>query len=243
MLHVNIIHAEQQAIQALRPSEETHKPDAGTLHGGMYGMLSWAYVTGDVYLPVHRQGAYELCLYILGQEHITGDTIQGLHRVREGDMLIMQAGASNYPLVKPVGAGFSAFEFWFTESGILQGGEVPDFLKIQANQFPRKIENDVLIREIFGGDAPVVHLNTLHILELIIPPGATYAFALGANRQAGVYVIKGAGRFGDDSFRTGDFIEIQQREFERIDIPFIADESGLAHLIIVDMKNTQTNTI
>lgn len=237
MMKVQVIPAYQQASQDLHASDQPDKEQKeATIHAGMFGYLSWAYVTEDIYFPTHRNGAMDFYIYVLAQGHITGDRIGNYSRIHENDMVIMQTGATNSPVVKHIAPDFKGFEFWFAEEGVLKGTEEPDFLKINAAQFPMKIVNDVIERQLFGDDAPVSHINGLRITELILPPDTVYRYDLFAGRKVGIYVVNGEGRIEKHVYIKGDFAEIIQQD-DPVDV--IAIQGGgeeTSHLILMDIK-------
>lgn len=239
MYKFQVIPAHEQASAALRVYE--NKPDdkkeEATIHGGSFGFLSWAYVTEDVYFPAHRQGAMDCYIYELTQSHLSGDKIEGVSHVHEGDMVIMQSGASNFPVAKRIGPEFTAFEFWFTESGILQGSEQAGFMKINASQFPMKIESDVVSRRLFGDDAPISHINGLKVTELIVPPGSEYLYEVFADRKIGIYIVQGSGIVGNHTYITGDFLKLWQWE-DQVDVIVIkTGGEKTSRLIIMDIED------
>lgn len=69
--------------------------EEGSIYGSSFGYLSWAYVTEDLYIPAHRKGAMDCYIYVLNQGHLNGDHIDEYSHVLEGDMVIMQSGATN----------------------------------------------------------------------------------------------------------------------------------------------------
>lgn len=234
MIQVNIIHARQQASQVLRTGKEKSETENATIHAGILNYLSWAYTTEDIYYPTHRNGAFDLYLYELSQSHLTGDRVEGV-TLKEGDMLVIQAGTSEYPVVKRVGEGFTAFEFWFSESGFLTGTEKPDVMKFTASQFPRQIENDVLVRRLFGEEAPVVHINGLLITELLLPPSSTFVYNLKKGRKLGIFVIQGEGETEHNRYIAGDFIELFQLSKDQYPVNIISGAEGSSHLIVMDL--------
>ncbi|MEG1586046.1 MAG: hypothetical protein RR346_04150 [Bacteroidales bacterium] len=237
MFKIRITPAHEQATQALRINENTGIQEEATIHAGSFGYLSWAFVTGDVYFPTHRNGAMDFYIYELTQSHMTGDKIAPVAHIHEGDMLIMQSGSSDFPVVKKVGSGFTAFEFWFTESGFLLGTEKADFAKISARQFPMKIIADVVERRIFGEDAPVTHINGLQITEVIIPSLASYNYKLFADRKIAIYVVQGNGKINNHTYITGDFVQVEQRDDVVELVSVQASGEKTTRLIIMDIND------
>lgn len=238
MLKIQVIPAAEQAHQVLRVTKNPEKTqEEGSIYGSSFGYLSWAYVTEDLYFPAHRKGAMDCYIYVLNQGHLNGDHIDEYSHVLEGDMVIMQSGATNAPQVKRIAPDFRAFEFWFTEEGLLKGFEKPDFLKIRATQFPMKIENDVVVRQLFGENAPVSHINGMTITELIVPPLAKYTYKLFANRKLGMYVVRGDGNIGNKVYVKGDFVEAVQID-DPVDGIIIHGGGELtSRLILIDIES------
>lgn len=237
MIKVNIIHANQQASQSLHSDPRSHHPadENAVIHAGIFEYLSWAHVTEDVYFPTHRKGAFDLYIYGLTQVHSNGDTVDG-HKLKAGDMLIMQSGSTDFPVVKRIGAGFSTFEFWFSESGLLQGEETPDFIKLSRKEFPVRVVDDVIERRLYGTDAPITHINDIRICELEIPGGKRYGYDLLHGRKAGIYVVGGNGTFNERLYRSGDFIELIQWEHEKETVFLESDPKETTHLIVIDLS-------
>ncbi|MGL4293037.1 MAG: hypothetical protein ACRCSQ_05640 [Bacteroidales bacterium] len=238
MFKIQVIPAHEQATTAMRIFEE--KPDQkedATIHGGTFGFLSWAYVTEDLFFPLHRDGAMDLFIYSVTQSHESGDKIEDAGRVKAGDVVVMQSGVTHKALAKRIGTGFSAFEFWFSESGILQGGEQASFMKIHAHQFPVMSENDVVIRQLYGNEAPIMNINGMKITEIMIPPGATFDYPVFADRKIGIYVVQGNGIVGNHAYISGDFLSIWQWD-DRVDGLVVRGEGELAsRLILIDIED------
>lgn len=237
MFKIHVIPAHEQASQVLSVNEGASHSQHATIHAGSFGYLSWAYVTECVYFPVHRQGAMDCYIYELTQSHLSGDKIDSVTHVHEGDMVVMQSGAMNVPLVKRVGPEFSAFEFWFSESGILQGTEEADFIKINALQFPMIITDDVVVRQLFGEDAPITHINGLKITELILPPATSYSYSLFADRKIGVYVIRGEGSIENHAYIQGDFMEVWQHDDPADQLVIKSTGLKTSRLIVLDITD------
>lgn len=213
MLKIQVIPVAEQAHQDFQSIEDPENiQEEGSLYGGSCGYVSWAYVTESLYYPAHRKGAMDCYIYVLNQGHLQGDQIGECTHVLDGDMVVMQSGAARRPQVQRMGSAFRAFEFWFAEEGFLRGSEKPDFLKITSTQFPMKFENDVVIRQLFGENAPVSHINGMKATELIVSPEVDYIYKLSANRMLGIYVLRGDGTIGGQGYTKGDFVEAIQQD-------------------------------
>lgn len=239
MYQINIIQASEQAFQAFSSLNSESTTDNGFIHAGIFGFISWAYVSEDLYFPTHRKGGFELFAYELSQSHAVGDHLEPKHRFKQGDMLIVKEGATDHPFVKRVGSDFSAFQFWFSESGLLTGEERTDFMKITADQFPCTTTQEVLKRELFGPIAPVNHINGLIVCELIISAKQLYTYSLSAKRKLGVYVISGDGSCNHKLFKSGDFLEINHTQATDIEINFKSMDSSGLHLILMEIAENE----
>lgn len=237
MMKIQIIPASQQAHQDLHSSDHPQKDQKeATIYAGMLGYLSWAYVTQDVYFPTHRNGAMDCYIYVLTQGSISGNRIGTNSRIHEGDMVVMQSGATNTPVVKEVAPDFKCFEFWFAEEGFLKGTEKADFIKISAIQFPVTVVNDVFVRSLVGDEAPVSHINGLKIYELILPPDTKYQYEIFQNRKLGIYIVNGEGKIEKHVYIQGDFAEILQQD-DPVDVLTIQGGPEVTtRLILMDIK-------
>lgn len=100
-----------------------------------------------------------------------------------------------------------------------------------------KIENDVVVRQLFGENAPVSHINGMTITELIVPPHAEYTYKLFANRKLGVYVVRGEGNIGNKVYVKGDFVEAVQID-DPVDGIIIHGGGELtSRLILIDIES------
>ena len=237
MININIIHADQQATQALHADSRLHPVKGGNafIQAGSLGPVSWAFVTEDVYFPVHRKGAFDFYIYSVCQAHATGD-LMGEHRLKAGDMLVMQSGSVDYPVVKPIGPKFCAFEFWYSTSGLLQGNETPDFIKIVNRDFPHALIGGVTIKHLFGDEAPINNINDLKITEIRIPEDNVYTFDIQAGRKTGIFVISGRGKVNEFDFINGDFIEVSPFDKEHENLTLLSLNGEPIHLIILNLK-------
>ncbi|MDO5570099.1 MAG: hypothetical protein Q4F97_01350 [Bacteroidales bacterium] len=234
MLKINIIPQNEQAIQFLSDNDNKTAKEP-FIHAGAFKYISWALVNENIYFPTHRNGAFDMYVYLVGQFRFSGDSIDGMHHFKEGDMLIMQSGSTNAPSIRYIGPNFKAFEFWFTEDGLLKGVEKPDYMKFTSSQFPINIKNDVLIRHIFGEGAPVEHINDLKVKELILPPDTQISYTLNPSRMFGIYVIKGNGVISDNDYTDGDAIEITQTDKEHGNVLIDSKGDYSTHIMLFDM--------
>ena len=148
--------------------------------------------------PEHPHRGFEIITYVLEGGFGHKDSLGNDSMVGAGGLQKINTGRGLYHSEMPAQAGRSSgLQLWINLARDLKGLE-PEYQGVPAAQIPETSGDGWRQRTIVGPDSPVTLHTPVLYLDATVEPGGDWHTDVPDDFRAFVYVLHGAGRFGND---------------------------------------------
>jgi redox-sensitive bicupin YhaK (pirin superfamily) len=178
---------------------------------------AWASANGDGVIGMHPHQAFEIISYCLEGTIGHSDSMGNSTRVDAGGAQVIKAGTGIYHQEEMHGERTEFFQIWFEPNLRETITHKPEYHQFNDDEFPTEEINNVRIKHVIGGGAPVSLVSEVKADELSLQPSSGYSRQLSGNRTLALVVTGGEG-----SVQIGNEPEtnIQKKEY------FVVNTSG-----------------
>ena len=193
-------------------------------------LLYWAWATahGDGVIGMHPHQGFEIMSYVFEGSVGHTDSAGNSSRVSAGGAQVMQTGSGISHQEEMHGERTDFFQIWFEPDLRQSLRKQPVYGDFEDSDFPHREEDGVRIKQVIGGDGPVLIDAPVQVEDIHLAPGASHSLRLPAHHALASVVVAGSGRWGGDGLET--LQEVSARDFavlktgEEVDVTLCSDD-------------------
>jgi len=182
---------------------------------------AWAHTPKEGYIPPHPHYGFEIMTYVIRGTAEHGDSLGTRSTIGEGGVQVIKAGSGVSHEERFFGPDMEAFQIWFEPDLKLEAKKKPAYEQFDRDDIPCKEQNGSRVKQILGGESPILLTADARMWDVELKPGHEYAHTLSKGTTLTALAVRGAGSWKEgeaheEAFHERDFMLLTSDREEEV---------------------------